>query len=205
MRKLIIIFLLATAAASIIFLIFYSNYSPNRSRTTGTENISIAVIVKSSDFEGFPFWNVVKQGAETAAADFQITSTVIGPFSETQIDLQIAMIQEAVKRKPDAIVLAAADYKRLIPIADEIWDAGIPLITIDSFIDSNKPLTRIGTDNFSAGELAGNTLLNIIGQGKSLAIISFVKETSSQIDRERGARERLSGSEQILGLPFPPK
>jgi len=75
-------------------------------------------------------------------------------------------------RKPDAIVLAAADYKRLIPVADEIWAAGIPLITIDSFIESTKPLIRIGTDNYTAGVQAGDTLIEIIGKGKNLAIIT---------------------------------
>ncbi|NQT60385.1 MAG: substrate-binding domain-containing protein [Bacteroidetes bacterium] len=199
MRKQIIIILLVTAAASVIFLIFFSDYNPNRSRTSSSENMTIEVIVKSSDFEGFPFWNVVRQGVETASTDFQIKSTVQGPFTETQIDLQIEMIQEAVKRKPNAIVLAAADYKRLIPVADEVWNAGIPLITIDSFIDSDKPLTRIGTDNYSAGVQAGEALLKLIGTGKKLAIISYVKETSSQINRESGVREKLANDGNIVG------
>ena len=199
MRKQIIIILLITAAASIVLLIFLSDYNPNHSRTAEPENISIEVIVKSSDFAGFPFWNVIKQGVATASTDFQIKSTIQGPFTETQIDLQIEMIQEAVKRKPDAIVLAAADYKRLISVADEIWDAGIPLITIDSFIDSDKPLIRIGTDNYSAGAQAGDTLLKLIGKGKNLAIISYVKETSSQINREKGVRDKIADDGNIIG------
>lgn len=199
MRKQIIIILLITAAASIVFLIFLSDYNPNRSLASGSENITIEVIVKSSDFEGFPFWNVVKQGVETASTDFQIKSTVQGPITETEIDLQIEMIQEAIKRKPDAIVLAAADYKRLIPVADEIWDAGIPLITIDSFIESTKPLIRIGTDNYTAGAQAGDKLIELIGKGKNLAIISYVKDTSSQINREKGLRDNIANNGNIIG------
>ena len=42
------------------------------------------------------FWQAVKQGAEKAAKDFNVTITFEGPESESQVDKQIEMLQAAL-------------------------------------------------------------------------------------------------------------
>lgn len=195
-RQIIIVLAVITILATVI-LISYINQKPSHRATS--ENVSIEVILKSTDYTGIPFWNVVRQGLETAAEDIQAQITITGPKAETEIELQIQLVYEALARKPDAIILAAADYKRLIKSAEDIHASGIPLITIDSFVDSDSPVSRIGTDNYSAGLKAGQIMKDYISEGSQLAIISYVKESSTAIDRERGVRESMSGYAEILG------
>ncbi len=204
MNKKIMGFLLAFSALAALFLVIYTNRNPLE--TADAKPLTVEVVIKSSDYENFPFWDVVRQGVETAAVDFQAAVSIQGPPSETQIDLQIEMIRKALARRPQAIVVAAADFKRLAPIADEIQKAGIPLITIDSFIDSDIPLSRIGTDNHAAGYKAGESLQDFLqpeemsaAGATGVAIISYLRDTSSQIDREEGVRDYLIGKHTVAG------
>ncbi len=196
-QKQIISLLAVVTIAAAVVLITFVNQKPARS--AAVEHINIEIILKSTDYTSIPFWDVVRQGLETAAEDIQAQISISGPKAETEIDRQIQMVYEAMAREPDAIILAAADYKRLISAAEDIVSSGIALITIDSFIDSDLPVSRIGTDNYTAGLKAGHIMKDYISEGSQVAIISYVKESSTAIDREKGVRESLGEYADIIG------
>ncbi len=158
----------------------------------------IAVVLKSIDYSYVPFWQKVKDGVVLAAKDYDVDFTILGPLRETQVDEQIRIVQDVILTKPDAIVLAADDYDRLVPVAKEIEAAHIPLVTIDSFINSNDAETKIGTDNIEAGKKAGAALMEYLSPGSQVVIMSFVQGTSTAIDRESGVRAYLQGKAEIL-------
>ncbi len=162
----------------------------------------IVVILKAVDYNRLAFWQTVKGGVESASKDFDVDSTILGPMSETQIDEQIQLVRDAIQSGPDAIVLAAADYDRLAPVASEIKAARIPLITIDSFINSNDADTKIGTDNYDAGQKAGAALMKYLNSGSQVMIMSYVQGASTAIDRESGVRNFLQGKAQIKGVLY---
>ncbi|HUX22577.1 MAG TPA: substrate-binding domain-containing protein, partial [Spirochaetia bacterium] len=139
----------------------------------------------------------VKDGIDSASKDYDVVSTILGPNSETQVDDQIRIIESVIKSRPDAIVLAASDVDRLVPVAQEIRAARIPLVTIDSFIRGDLADTKIGTDNVSAGEKAGEAILSHVGLGSRIAIMSYVQGSSTAIDREAGVRRVLEGKVKV--------
>ena len=161
----------------------------------------IVVIVKSVDYS-LAFWQTVKDGVESASKDFDVDFTILGPKSETQIDEQIQIIQNTIQAKPDAIVLAASDYDRLVPVAAEVRAAHIPLVTIDSFINGNNADTKIGTDNYDAGQKAGAALMKYLSPGSRVVIMSYVQGASTAIDRESGVRDFLQWKAQITGIVY---
>ena len=130
------------------------------------------------------------EGVHTASREFGVDVSVVGPTQEIEVDLQIQLLEEAIKQKPDAIVLAAGDYNRLVPVAESIRKAGIPLIMIDSAVNGEYAQSLIATDNVNAGQKAGRELSSRPEQAK-VAIISFVQGTSTQIEREQGVRSIL--------------
>ena len=162
----------------------------------------IVVILKSVDYNRISFWQTVRDGVESASKDFDIDFTVLGPMSETQVDDQIQMVRDAIQSKPDAIVLAAIDYDRLVPVAKEVKTAHIPLVTIDSFVNSNDANTKIGTDNYDAGQKAGAALMEHLNPGSHVIIMSYVQGTSTAIDRESGVRDFLRGKVQIEDIVY---
>ncbi|XID92938.1 substrate-binding domain-containing protein [Paenibacillaceae bacterium WGS1546] len=165
--------------------------------------LNITVVIKSVSKE-MEFWQVLTEGVHAAAKEFGVNARVVGPQRETDIDVQIDMLREVVQEKPDVILLAAADYNRLAPLAEEIDKAGIPLITIDSGVNSEVPRGFIATDNVEAGKKAARKLAELLEGPSQIAVISYVKETATQIERERGVREVLEadGRFEIVGTYY---
>ncbi|MFC4597374.1 substrate-binding domain-containing protein [Cohnella hongkongensis] len=166
-----------------------------------TPNVTVVIKSVSKEME---FWGVLTEGVHAAAKEFGVNASVVGPQRETDIDVQIDMLHQVVQQKPDVVLMAAADYNRLVPLVEEIDKAGIPLITIDSGVNSRIPKSFIATDNVEAGKKAGRKLAELLEGSARVAVISYVKETATQIERERGVREVLEaeGRFEIVGTYY---
>ncbi len=162
------------------------------------------IIVGVKALDEIEFWRVLIEGVNTASREFGVDVSVVGPSQEIEVDLQIQLLEEAVKQKPDAIVLAAGDYNRLVPVAESIRKAGIPLIMIDSAVNGDYAQSLIATDNVNAGQKAGKELSSRLPELAKVAIISFVQGTSTQIEREQGVRSILEqrGGTEIVGTYY---
>ncbi|MGE5614583.1 MAG: substrate-binding domain-containing protein [Bacillota bacterium] len=143
----------------------------------------IKVIVKNKNTD---FWKVVRMGTEAAGTEFGVDVDFDGPTDEGDIEAQISIIERTVIEKYDALVLAACDYNEIVPAAEKAIDAGIPVVVIDSALNSKKIKCFIGTDNVDAGRKAGEKLIEILGNKCKIAIMSFVKGTGSSVSREEG-------------------
>lgn len=153
------------------------------------EEINIKVIVKKQTHE---FWAVVEMGTKAAGKEFGVNVDYIGPASEEDIDGQIRMVEAAISDKVDAIVLAAIDYERLVQAAEKAIAAGIPVVIIDSNINSDKMNGFVGTDNVEAGRVLGESMVQVMGTDINVVIVSFVKGAASSNERETGVLEAIS-------------
>mgnify|MGYP002553605365 CR=1 FL=1 len=93
------------------------------------------------------FWRVVEQGVQSAAAEYGVNCEVTAPPMEKDVDRQIELVREAIAKHPDAIILAASDYERMVPVCKEVTDAGILLVTVDSDVNYDGRRCFVGTDN----------------------------------------------------------
>lgn len=180
------VILLLLAASAAVYGIFRWVEAANKP----DKPIRITVTVKATE-QMIDFWKVLVDGVHDAADEFDTEVTIIGPPKEIDIDVQIAQLEQAILEKPDAIVMAATDYNKLVPVAQAIVKAGIKLITVDSSINSNDALSFIATDNLAAGRKAGDEMAKLLDGDSRIAIISYIQGTSTQMEREKGTRERL--------------
>ncbi len=176
LKKIIILFLTSLLVFSLV------SCTKNTLSTRENEYI-IKVIVKKSDHD---FWAVVKMGAEAAGKEFNVTIDFDGPTDEEDIDGQIRMVEAAINNNVDALVLAASDFIRLVPVAEKAKDANIPVIIIDSNIDSANMDSFIGTDNVDGGRKLGESLISVVGNSSNIVIVNFVKGAASATERESG-------------------
>jgi len=137
------------------------------------------------------FWLTVKAGAEKAAKDFDVEIIWKGPSMETDIATQISIIEDYINKKVDAIVLAACDAKGLVPVVEKAHTAGIPVVTIDSGVESDLPYSFVATDNIAAAEKAADALSELVGGKGEVACIPFVPGAATSIMREEGFKEGL--------------
>jgi ribose transport system substrate-binding protein len=141
------------------------------------------------------FYITMHKGADMAAKALGCDLLFQGgpEFNPT---VQVPVLQAVIGRKPDAILIAPTDKQQLIAPLKQAADAGIPVITVDTFIDDGKyqdgqgpgdfPLSYIATDNVMGGFMAGVALAEKIGQ-KGKVYVSNVKPGISTTDqREEG-------------------
>ena len=185
------------AIVLILSLILFVSGCLRESLATNDEPIYIEVIVKNKNA---PFWSVVEMGAVAAGKEFGVNVHFDGPTDEKKIDEQINMVRKAIESKADAIVLAACDYERLVDVVDEAVAEKIPVITIDSGLNSKNVKSFIGTNNVDAGKKLGQALVDKVGDNCKIAVMSFVKEAASCVDREKGLFEALGSYKNIQVL-----
>jgi ribose transport system substrate-binding protein len=141
------------------------------------------------------FYITMHKGADMAAKALGCDLLFQGgpEFNPT---VQVPVLQAVIGRKPDVILIAPTDKQQLIAPLKQAADAGIPVITVDTFIDDGKyqdgqgpgdfPLSYIATDNVMGGFMAGVALAEKIGQ-KGKVYVSNVKPGISTTDqREEG-------------------
>lgn len=158
--------------------------------------VEITVIIKSTE-ESFEFWEVLIDGVQEAAMEYKADVRVTGSKSERDVDEQIAIVEQAIRDKPDVIVLAANDIDRLVPVAEKVRRSGIKLIIVDSGINSGAVQSSVATDNVLAGKKAGEAMREHLPGPAKVAIISYVKNAASLMDREKGVRSILEGQPNI--------
>ncbi|HET6452223.1 MAG TPA: substrate-binding domain-containing protein [Spirochaetia bacterium] len=194
-NRSVLILLAAAVAAAVTLTALYRGQRLFNPVSVGPRKV--IVIFKTIDYSGSPFWGNVRDGAVSAGEDLGMTVSIRGPAYETDVQRQIDMVEDSIREKPDAIVLAAADYNLLVPAARDARRHGIPLVCIDSFISSGDADVRIGTDSYEGGQKCAAALLRYVRPGDLVAIMSYVKGSSTAIDRESGVRDALDGKVRI--------
>ncbi len=130
------------------------------SSTSGTDSAKPYIAVVSKGFQ-HQFWQTVKKGAEDAAAKYNVEITFDGPPSESDINVQVDMINAAIAKKPAALALAVLDTSSVTQQLNDCKDKKIPIIGFDSGIP-NAPEGTLGatasTNNENAGALAADSM-----------------------------------------------
>jgi ribose transport system substrate-binding protein len=146
------------------------------------------------------FWQAVKQGAEKAATDLNVTITFEGPEKETMVDKQIEMLQAALDKQPQAICLAALDSKAVIPLLEKAKASNIPVIGFDSGVDSDIPVATAATDNIAAAGAAADKMAELIGGSGEVAVIVHDQTSRTGIDRRDGFVNRIKEKHQGIQI-----
>ena len=137
------------------------------------------------------FWMSVKAGADSAGRELGAEIIWKGPAMETDIPGQIAILEDYINKRVDAIVLAATDSRAVVPTLEEAAARGIKIITIDSGVESDLPLSFVASDNVLAANIAADVLSDLIGGAGQVACIPFIPGAETSIWREKGFKQGL--------------
>ncbi len=138
------------------------------------------------------FWQAVKGGAEDEAAALNMDVNFIGPASESDVAIQIEMLQAEYDKNPDAICFAALDSQAANPLLEQMQADGIPVIAFDSGVDSDIPITTAATDNVAAAALAADKMAELIGGSGKVGVIVHDQTSRTGIDRSEGFVNRMA-------------
>lgn len=142
---------------------------------------------------GNPFWAAVERGARDAAKTLGVNLVVLSPPAETDVQAQIALIEDQIAKRVNAIVVAPTDVSALNSTFDKARARKIPVLFVDTDATWPHKVTFIGTDNRAGGALGGKFLCDNLGGRAQVAIITGVMTTQSIRARVEGARARMRG------------
>ena len=149
----------------------------------GSGKPQIAVIPKGVSHN---FWLSIKAGAEAAGQELGADIIWKGPATETDYTGQVNIVEDAINKKVDGIVLAPSSGDALVNPAKKAKAAGITMVIIDSGINWDGYEAYISTDNRKGGEIAAERLAEIIGGKGNVAILGVKKGSVSTDEREEG-------------------
>ncbi len=163
-----------------------------KSATTGSSGkksgLTIALVTKSTSHD---FWQTVNAGAQAAGKETGATVIFKGPSKETDVADQMTIMEDFITQKVDAIVMAACNSKALIPLVDKAQKAGIPVVTIDSGIDSDIAASFIATDNIKGAEEGADALAILIGEKGDIGVEPIVAGAATSTMRENGFKDGI--------------
>ena len=154
---------------------------------------TIPIIVKDTTSG---FWQIVLAGARKAGKDLGVKVPELGAQSESDINGQISILENAVSEKPAAIVIAPTQFKALGKPIDEAAKKCI-IIGIDSAADSKAFTSFLQTDNVQGGRAGADALATAIQAqyGKpegEVALITSLPGVGSAEQRAKGFKEEIA-------------
>ncbi|WP_338473022.1 sugar ABC transporter substrate-binding protein [Niallia sp. XMNu-256] len=147
----------------------------------------VVVILMDSNYE---YWDIVSAGAEKGFKDFEMNGKVVAPKNGT-VKEQIELLDEALKEKPDALVIAPA-HSDIFPKLEEFHTADIPIFFIQTDEKWDKKTAYIGTDNFELGEKEGILMASQLQPGEKVVLLG--RQMKFESERLAGARASLEGA-----------
>lgn len=139
-----------------------------------------------------PFFKVIadSMAAEAKQQGYEV-SVVSGEFDPAR---QANQVKDFVVQKVSAIVLTPCDSKSIGPAIKEANAAGIPVFTADikCLAAGADIVSHIATDNYQGGKLAGDAMVEALGDaGGKVAILDFKAVESCQM-RVKGFKEVIA-------------
>ena len=152
------------------------------------DSYTIAVIPKGTTHE---FWKSISAGAVKAQREFAEKGIKVdliwkGPLREDDRDLQIQLVESFISKRVSGIVLASFDSKVLVAPVNTATRTKIPVIVIDSALQSDKPISYVATDNFKGGQIGAGHLGQLLGGKGSVILLRYAVGSASTEGCETG-------------------
>ncbi len=133
------------------------DFTPVNEIKEGRKNVyAVIKVIKGA------YWQEVVQGLKDGGEIADCNVYVGGAFKEIDWETQKAMLGELGSKKADAVILAPSDSLKLIPEAEALQKQNLPLVLIDTGLNSKSYAASFMTDNYAAGMKAAAEMLELL-------------------------------------------
>jgi len=163
----------------------------------------VALVMKSLANE---FFLTMEDGAKAYqkdhSTDFDLISNGIKDESDTAN--QIRIVEQMIVSRVDALVIAPADSKALVPVIKKAMDAGIKVINIDNQLDADVLKSKglnvpfVGPDNRKGARLVGDYLAGKLQANDQVGIIEGVSTTTNAQMRTAGFKDAMDAAQMKI-------
>ncbi len=160
----------------------------------------IALIMKSLANE---FFKTMEEGArkhqQKDPSRYELISN--GIKDERDVPGQIAIVEQMIAQKVNAIVIAPADSKALVGPCKQAMDAGIVVVNIDNELDEETKTEKgvkipfVGPNNRLGARMAGEYLSRRLKPGDKVAIVEGMPGAYNATMRKMGFDAAMAAAE----------
>ena len=157
----------------------------------GPDTYVISVILKDTTPE---FSTSLREGFHQAILELSargVTVKVISdqPEKPAGRTAQTQAMEEAIQKHVKGIILAARDRKTPIASVEKAVAKGIPVVLIDSGVDSTAQSSLVASDNREIGRMAARYLAKLLGGRGNVMLLRKQIHSANTEEREEGFLE----------------
>ncbi|HEY9171913.1 MAG TPA: sugar ABC transporter substrate-binding protein [Verrucomicrobiae bacterium] len=159
----------------------------------------VALVMKSLANEFFlTMENGAKAHQRSHAADYELLAN--GIKDELDVSRQIDLVEQMIAQRVDALVIAPADSKALVPVCKKAQAAGITVVNIDNKFDdavlaaSGARFPFVGPDNRKGAKAVGDYLARKLKPGDKVVIIEGAPNAFNGIQRKLGFEDAMKAA-----------
>ena len=159
---------------------------PEPGRRTG-KTVSIIASVPPTDHG---WLGAISKNAQDAADQYKDVDFEL--LQAADADSQAQQVEQAIAKKPDALVVLPQDGAALTPVAQKAENAGIPVVNIDRlFSEPDAATATVLGDNYQIGVLAADYIADQLKCKGNVVEIQGLAGISVTTDRSKGFAEQL--------------
>ncbi len=184
--------------------------SPSAETTTTKKTVTMAFMPGIAD----PFYFTMERGIRAKAKELGVNLIVADYPTTWGPEAQVPILQAMMARGGiNMLLIAPTSVDALIAPLKKIYDSGVQIITVDTFLgdgDYSKstnysvPLAYIGSDNELGGQQVAEHLAKLIGEKGKVFCESTNPDTSSVVGRVNGFKKGIAEfpNVQLAGVDY---
>ncbi|WP_437668834.1 substrate-binding domain-containing protein [Sorangium sp. So ce131] len=138
------------------------------------------------------YWNNIRDGALFAGRHLGVHVDFRIGIADRAATLN-ALVDEGIRRRVHGIAVPPVDPTGLEPAIRRAAEAGIPVVAFDTPpAEGSRAAVYIGTDNLSAGRLAGEMMARLLPGGGNVAAQVASARTINGMERVEGLRAAVA-------------
>ena len=172
-----------------------SNTKEDAKEGEGKESASYKIGFSISTLNN-PFFVTLSEGAKENASEKGAEISIVD--AQDDASKQASDVEDLIQQGVDIILINPVDSSAVGSAVESANAAGIPVITVDRSADSGEVVAHIASDNVAGGVLAGEYLLELVGEGAKVAMLEGVAGSSAARDRGEGFLQAVDGKVDIV-------
>lgn len=159
-------------------------------KTDGNMKIGVSLSTLNN-----PFFVSIREGIEEGAGDD--AETVISD-AQNDSSTQSNQVEDLITQGVDLIIINPVDSTAIAPSVEKANEANIPVICVDRGTDSGEIVSFIASNNIEGGKLAGEFILDKVGENAEVIQLEGIPGASSTRERGEGFKEATDGKINLV-------
>ena len=161
------------------------------SKEEGDFKIGFSVSTKNN-----PFFVTLSDSAEEQAKADGVSLTVVD--AQDDASKQTSDVEDLIQQGVDLLIINPVDSAAVSSAVESANSQGIPVITVDRSSDGGEVVSHIASDNVAGGQLAGEYLLELVGEGAKVGMLEGVAGSSAARERGEGFLKAVEGKADVV-------